>query len=70
MKRTEIDKLRAKSPDDLKAIIGELREGMLKARISRSMEGKQVGVSYRQSRRQIARITTILTQKAAAGKKT
>jgi ribosomal protein L29 len=70
MKRTEIDKLRNKSVDDLKTLIGELRDGMLKARIARSMEGKQVGVQYRQNRRQIARISTILTQKAASEKKT
>jgi ribosomal protein L29 len=65
MKRTEIAKLREKPVDELTGMVKDLREAMLKARIARAMEGKQVGVGYRASRRQIARIQTILAQKAA-----
>jgi len=65
MKNTEITKLRDKSADELKAMAQELRDGMLKTRIARSLEGKQAGMSYRVSRRQIARIETLLTQKAS-----
>lgn len=65
MKNSDLSKLRDKSADELTAMAGELRQGMLKARIARSLEGKQAGMGYRASRRQIARIETILTQKAA-----
>ena len=65
MKNTELAKLRDKSAEDLTGMIQELRDGMLKARIARSLEGKQAGMGYRTSRRQIARLNTILTQKAA-----
>ncbi len=42
MKRTELGKLRDKSVDDLAAMIGELREGMLKSRIAK-LDGGQAG---------------------------
>jgi ribosomal protein L29 len=69
MKRSEVEKLRSKSADDLKAMIGELDDAMLKSRIQRSIEGKQVGVGYRNQRRQVARLHSLITQKAAAEKK-
>jgi ribosomal protein L29 len=65
MKNSELKKLRDKSPDELRGMVGELRDTMLKARIARSMEGKQAGMGYRAARRQIARIETLLTQKHA-----
>ena len=65
MKNTELAKLRDKSADELTGMVKELREGMLKARIARSLEGKQAGMGYRVSRRQIARLETLLTQKRA-----
>jgi ribosomal protein L29 len=69
MKRSEVEKLRAKSAEDLKAMVGEIDDSMLKSRMQRSIEGKQVGVGYRNLRRQVARIHTIITQKAAGEKK-
>jgi ribosomal protein L29 len=69
MKRSEVEKLRSKSADDLKAMIGEIDDTMLKARIQRSIEGKQVGVGYRNQRRQVARLHSLITQKTAAEKK-
>jgi len=68
MKRSEIEKLRTKSVEDLKTMIGELDGSMLKSRITRSLEGKQVGIGYRNQRRQIARLHTIITQKTSAEK--
>jgi ribosomal protein L29 len=65
MKRTQLQKLRAMSAEDITTRIRELSEQMLKARISRSLEGKQVGVQYRNTRREIARLHTILGQQAA-----
>lgn len=65
MKRTEITKLRDKSAEELGGMARELRESMLKARIARAMEGKQAGMQYRAMRRQIARIETLIGQKAA-----
>ena len=66
MKKSDITKLRDKSADELNGMVGELRDVMLKARIARSLEGKQAGMGYRVARRQIARIQTILTQKGAS----
>jgi ribosomal protein L29 len=66
MKNSDLQKLRDKSAEDLRGMVTELRDTMLKARIARSMEGKQAGMGYRSARRQIARIQTILTQKGAS----
>jgi ribosomal protein L29 len=65
MKNSELQKLRDKPADELRGMVTQLRDTMLKARIARSMEGKQAGMGYRSARRQIARIETILTQQAA-----
>lgn len=63
MKKSAKQELRAKSADDLKVEVGKLREGMLKARITGTLEGKRLGVKYRAERRQIARINTILRER-------
>lgn len=63
MKKSQISALRGKSPADLQAEILSLREQLFKTRIAGAMEGKQRGMQYRATRRQIARIETILTQK-------
>jgi ribosomal protein L29 len=69
MKKTAKTELRAKSPEDLKAQAEALRTEMLKARLAGSVEGKQLGVKYRANRRQIARLETILREKAAPAAK-
>ncbi len=66
MKRTAKNDLRAKSADDLTSMAKELREQLLKSRFSSTLEGKRLGLQYRNGRRQIARIATLLTQKAKA----
>jgi ribosomal protein L29 len=70
MKRTAKQKLRETAPEELRAAADELRQQMLKTRMAAALEGKAIGIPYRTARRQIARIETILTQraKAAAGK--
>ena len=71
MKKSAKTDLRAKSPDDLKALAKSARDGLLKARISKSVEGKAITIKYRDVRRQIARLETLITEKsAAAGKGT
>ncbi len=64
MKKTAKAELRAKSAEDLKKEAQGLRDQMLKARFSTVLEGKTRGVKYREVRRQIARIETILGEKA------
>jgi ribosomal protein L29 len=65
MKKSEKNSLREKTPDELRGMVAELRDSMLKGRFSVALEGKTMGVKYRAQRRQIARISTILSQKAA-----
>jgi ribosomal protein L29 len=64
MKKSAKADLRAKSADDLKAQATELRETLLKARFATALEGKARSVQYRNARRQIARIETLLAEKA------
>lgn len=66
MKKSAKADMRAKSADDLQAQAKELRETLLKARFATALEGKARSIQYRNARRQIARIQTMLTQKSAA----
>ncbi len=68
MKTSAKNDLRGKTPDDLKALAKAARDTMFNARISKSVEGKAIGISYRDLRRQVARIETILTEKTRAAK--
>jgi large subunit ribosomal protein L29 len=69
MKKSAKADLRAKSADDLQAQAKELRESLLKARFATALEGTARSIQYRNARRQIARIQTLLTQKSAASQK-
>lgn len=69
MKKSAKTDLRAKGADELAKQAGELRDQLLKARFSQRLEGKAKGMRYRASRRQIARLETILREKAAAAAK-
>jgi ribosomal protein L29 len=69
MKKSAKADLRAKSADDLQAQAKELRESLLKARFATALEGNARSIQYRNARRQIARIQTLLTQKSAASQK-
>ena len=66
MKKSAKTALREKSPDDLQALAQESRDAMFKGRIAASVEGKGIGMKYRSLRRQVARIETILGEKAKA----
>lgn len=66
MKKSAIKALREQPVEDLRKQEGELREQMLKARVATALEGKRRGVAYRNARRQVARINTIISQKAKA----
>ena len=68
MKRSVKIKLREKSVDDLKVLAKDARDTMFKARIAKSVEGKAIGINYRDLRRQIARIQGILGEKTRAAK--
>jgi ribosomal protein L29 len=68
MKKSVKNELRQKSAADLAKQAQAIREGMLKARVATRTEGKGLAMSYRKERRQVARIETILREKAAAAK--
>jgi len=61
--------LRAKTHDELKAEAEQLAGDQLKARISTTLEGKRLGIRTRVSRRQIARINTLLREHELAAAK-
>jgi len=69
MKKSAKADLRSQGADDLKKQATELRETLLKARFATALEGKAKSVQYRNARRQIARIETILKQQASKGAK-
>jgi len=69
VKKSAKQALRAKSADDLQAEAGQLRDDMLKGRLSTSLEGKRLSVRYRAQRRQIARIQTIQRERELAAQR-
>lgn len=69
MKKSLKQALRAKTNDELAAEAGQLSGDQLKARISTTLEGKRLGIRTRASRRQIARIQTILRERELADAK-
>lgn len=69
MKKSAKQALRAKSPDELKAEIGQLNDDMLKGRLSTTLEGKRLSIRYRAQRRQIARIQTIQRERELAAQR-
>ena len=66
MKKSAKADLRSKGADELSAQAKELRETLLKARFATALEGKAKSIQYRNARRQIARIATIMGEKRAA----
>ncbi len=69
MKKSLKQALRAKTHDELKAEAEQLAGDQLKARISTTLEGKRLGIRTRVSRRQIARINTLLREHELAAAK-
>lgn len=69
MKRSQMQELRSKRDDELKAEVERLRTEMLKARIAATLEGKRLGMRTRANRRQVARILTILRERELAAAK-
>lgn len=69
MKKSLKQALRAKTNDELAAEAGQLLGDQLKARISTTLEGKRLGIRTRESRRQIARIQTIMRERELADAK-
>jgi len=66
VKKSVKQALRAKTPDELNDEAGRLQGDMLKARLSTTLEGKRLGIRTRASRRQIARINTLLRERELA----
>jgi ribosomal protein L29 len=64
MKKAEKKVLRATAAADLATQAKQAREAMFKARLAVAAEGKPIGVKYRALRRQVARLETILREKA------
>lgn len=68
MKKSAKTELRQQNAADLKKQVQAIREGMLKSRLATRTEGKPLVMTYRSQRRQLARIETILREKAIAAK--
>jgi len=66
MKKSAKTTLRQKSIEDLAKDAHAIRDGQLKARLATRTEGKPLAMNYRAGRRQLARIQTIISEKAAA----
>jgi ribosomal protein L29 len=64
MKQAEKKALRATTTAELTIQVRQAREAMFKARLAVASEGKPIGVKYRALRRQVARLETILREKA------
>jgi ribosomal protein L29 len=68
MKKSAKADLRTKSAEDLRKQADEIRIDMLKVRLSQAAKGERRGLSYRNQRRQIARLVTIAAELASAAK--
>ncbi len=66
MKKSAKTDLRAKTVEDLQKEVDGLRQQMLKARIGQALQAQRRGLQYRNARRQIARLQTILGEKSRA----
>ncbi len=64
MKKSELTKMREKTAEELTGMAKELRETLLKGRFAAALEGKGMGIKTRGMRRQIARIESMLSQRA------
>ncbi len=69
MKKTDIEELRQQSVEELNTKITEARKELLDQRFSQAIEGVQRNASYRNARRDIARMQTIIAEKKQAEKK-
>jgi len=63
MKNDQLQALRERSLEELQAEIDQLREQLLKGRITQAVENKPPGMQKRLARRQIARLFTIINEK-------
>jgi ribosomal protein L29 len=70
MKKSAKAELRAKSAEDLATLAKTARDTLMKARFSKSVEGKTITIQQREQRRQVARLETMLGEKKIAEKKT
>jgi ribosomal protein L29 len=70
MKKSAKAELRAKSAEDLATLAKTARDTLMKARFSKSVEGKAITIQQREQRRQVARLETMLGEKKIAEKKT
>ena len=66
MKKTAKADLRAKPVEDLQALAKTARESLMKARFTKSVEGKTITIQQREQRRQVARLETLIAEKQAA----
>ena len=66
MKKTAKAELRAKATEDLQVLVKTARETLMKARFTKSVEGKAITIQQREQRRQVARLETMIAEKQAA----
>ncbi len=65
MKKTAKAELRVKPVEDLQAMAKSARETLMKARFTKSVEGKAITIQQREQRRQVARLETMISEKQA-----
>lgn len=66
MKATKAKNLRELSLEELKVKVKEQREGLFKLRIRKEARQLENPVSLRHARREIARLSTVLSEKSKA----
>lgn len=65
MKAKELEDLREKNPEELRRREGELREQLFRLRMQQAIGQLDDALKLRRTRRDIARVKTILKQKSA-----
>jgi len=68
MKKSAKSDLRAQTVEDLSTQVAELEGGLLKARMAQALQGQRRGLQYRNARRQIARLQTLIGEKRRSAK--
>jgi ribosomal protein L29 len=66
MKKSNKAELRAKSAEDLQALVKSARDTLMKGRFAKSAEGKAITMQQRVQRRQVARLETMIAEKKSA----
>jgi large subunit ribosomal protein L29 len=67
-KRVKPTAIREMGPDEIRARVAELREGLFNLRFRNTMKQLDNPLKIRESRREMARLLTVLKEKERAGR--